>query len=585
MKDNQLFPFERNRYYSGKMLTSSDFQAEQAYFNNKRRFMNSFLYGSGIICGCNVFSLDDLSLMLESGAAIDDYGREIIVDVSAVKKLSAIEGFSEIKGNEALLCMRYQETGIHSVFAVNYEKQGDSYEYNRIREGYELFLKDDAEMEEGFRLESDFFLQRTLYEDRDFCVELTMPAAVCKGMSARVDIKLKKLSEDRKPISWSGIIQMPFFVEEYGKHELQINFHKVCLEKGQWEEKNYWIWVDRADGDETNMVFRDEMGNQTFRVRLRDAEPHDLVTKQIAGISLEMLSLEEKKDYVPLARLKLMRTDSAYIIEEIIEEGIKRYISAPGWEEKRREYNAYFRKEHHQKYRVQGKEIGQEKESAQIMGHYHTPLTAAGKVEIPIGADARKGDICYSGEIMHGLGRGDVYVALGYESCENDSVSETNMRSTIYGSVNLFDKRAGMGQIETAVKVMKDKGSFIAAAKLLKHVDSLVLTFRWTAVLFPPSGGEDASYQEYGNKGIAPETPTVILQPKESWYFQVKFSHMEPCSVVYELTEEGSGEITPEGVYTAPGREGVYEIRICCADIPAICTYAYAIVRSSKEQG
>ncbi len=49
MSDNQLFPFERNRYYAGKMLTSADFTAEQDYFNNKRKFLNQILFGYGII--------------------------------------------------------------------------------------------------------------------------------------------------------------------------------------------------------------------------------------------------------------------------------------------------------------------------------------------------------------------------------------------------------------------------------------------------------------------------------------------------------------------------------------------------------
>ena len=67
MNNTKLYPFERNRYYSGKMLTSSDFQAEQTYFNNKRRFINSLMYGSGVVCGFGVFSLDDLSVLIESG--------------------------------------------------------------------------------------------------------------------------------------------------------------------------------------------------------------------------------------------------------------------------------------------------------------------------------------------------------------------------------------------------------------------------------------------------------------------------------------------------------------------------------------
>ena len=97
MKKMQLLPFERNRYYAGKMLTSTDFTAEQLYMNNKRHFMNNVMYGSGIVCGLNVFSLDDLSILVESGVAIDDLGQEIVVDSSIVRKLSVIEGYEDLK--------------------------------------------------------------------------------------------------------------------------------------------------------------------------------------------------------------------------------------------------------------------------------------------------------------------------------------------------------------------------------------------------------------------------------------------------------------------------------------------------------
>ena len=43
------------------------------------------------------------------------------------------------------------------------------------------------------------------------------------------------------------------------------------------------------------------------------------------------------------------------------------------------------------------------------------PEVATGILEIPLGDTAKKGDICYSGEIMHGLGKGNVYVDIGYE--------------------------------------------------------------------------------------------------------------------------------------------------------------------------
>ena len=85
MGNNQLLPFERNRYYVGKLLTSADFQAEQSYGNHKRRFLNEMMFGSGILCGLGVYSLDDLSIMVDSGVAMDGCGREIAVESSVVR--------------------------------------------------------------------------------------------------------------------------------------------------------------------------------------------------------------------------------------------------------------------------------------------------------------------------------------------------------------------------------------------------------------------------------------------------------------------------------------------------------------------
>ena len=85
MESNQLLPFERNRYYVGKLLTSADFQAEQTYNSHKRRFLNEMMFGSGIVCGLGVYSLDDLSIMVDSGVAMDGCGREIALENPAVQ--------------------------------------------------------------------------------------------------------------------------------------------------------------------------------------------------------------------------------------------------------------------------------------------------------------------------------------------------------------------------------------------------------------------------------------------------------------------------------------------------------------------
>ena len=204
---------------------------------------------------------------------------------------------------------------------------------------------------------------------------------------------------------------------------------------------------------------------------------------------------------------------------------------------------------------------------------------ATGILEIPLGDTARKGDICYSGEIMHGLGKGNVYVDIGYEYISEDAALGANAKSTVYGNPDLFRDGANLAvDAETAVKVLNDKGSFVVAVKLLQNVDYLVLSYRWVAIKFP-AGNDLGIPEDMEGKSIAAETPTVVMGTKESHYFGVKYNHMDSCSIVYELTEPGSGEISSDGIYTSPAKEGVYEILIYCADYPSICTYAYAIVK------
>ncbi|MGN1230898.1 MAG: hypothetical protein ACI4TP_03275, partial [Anaerotignum sp.] len=212
MNSNPLFPFERNRYYAGKMLTSADFAAEQEYVNDKRRFLNHLMFGFGIVCGCNVYSLDDLSIFVESGLAIDRLGREIVVDTSVVKKLSAIPGFDTVESNQVTLCLKYKEEQVHPVYSVKRQGTSSEYEYNRIQEGYELFLMDTAEARNFFEMESEFLTRDVLYQDKDYEVQLVMPATVCRNRYAKVQLKVTKISAADVPFSFEGKLQTPSFL-------------------------------------------------------------------------------------------------------------------------------------------------------------------------------------------------------------------------------------------------------------------------------------------------------------------------------------------------------------------------------------
>jgi len=164
----------------------------------------------------------------------------------------------------------------------------------------------------------------------------------------------------------------------------------------------------------------------------------------------------------------------------------------------------------------------------------------------------------------------------------DDPTIGSSAKSTVYGNPMLFRSESNPDvDAETAVRVLNDKGSFVVAARLLRNVDYLVLTYRWVAVRFP--AGDDIDVDEdYFDKSISADTPTVVMGTKENHYFGVRFNNMKKCSITYELTTAGSGEISSDGIYTSPAKEGVYEIRIYCTDMPVICTYAYAIVKKNQ---
>ncbi len=591
MSSNQFFPFERNRYYAGKMLTSADFMAEQKYFLDKQRFLSTQMYGSGIVCGLGVVSLDDLSILVESGVAIDGLGREIVIENSVVKKLSAVDGFDSLSTNQVTLCLRYNEKPAHTVYAALHNDSDKEYEYNRITEGYELYLIDTDQLAPDFAIENEFIVHETLLSSKNYQVEVVIPGTVCKGKNVKLIVRITKHTAADVSLDYHGVLQVPGFETQAGEHEITVDIKDIHLAKEEVCEKEYWLRVIDSDAAETNVILQSGSaegsedganvtvnGNFSMKILLENTTPLELVTRMLGRFSLEMQSIGETVDFLKLAELSLVRTDSAYVIEEVKEKNVKKYIPTPAKELERGSFLDYFEKSVDIRSSLSSEIPSPAAQIPTVV--QHGIEYASGFVEIPLGTGARQGDICFSGEIVHGLGKGNVYVEVGYEFLSEDKSLGANARSTIYGNARLFD-HAGTTKADTAVKVNNDKGSFVVAAQLLEDADLLVLTYRWVAIRFP--SGTDIRETKVGkNQSISAESPTFIMGPRENHYFGVIYHNMEPASISYELTEPGSGEISADGIYTAPSKEGVYEIRIYCTDLPLISTYAYAIVKKKN---
>ncbi len=71
--------FKRPNCFSGRLLTSEDFELEQRYFREKFKLHNRSLHGFGIVSGLNV-TVDSGKIVIEPGLALDCEGNELVID-------------------------------------------------------------------------------------------------------------------------------------------------------------------------------------------------------------------------------------------------------------------------------------------------------------------------------------------------------------------------------------------------------------------------------------------------------------------------------------------------------------------------
>jgi hypothetical protein len=317
-----------------------------------------------------------------------------------------------------------------------------------------------------------------------------------------------------------------------------------------------------------------------------DEPPEYIVERELAKISLEARTLTISQDYIKLAEITIEHSSSTSIISSVRESGVKYYIPITAHEARRREYSAWFSDA------PEAHESRLERADTQAAPYVmpHEPIYATGVCEIPLGVDDKKGEIYYSGEVVHGLGSGDVHVSVGFEYLATDEKLGKPAKNTIYGNPALFeDRESVVPQAELAVRVMGERGSFIVASRLKKNTNAVVLLVRWTAVKLPTGEERNMLTQLASDASISPIQPTIVVALNESRFIDVRFKNMAPCALEYELTEKNSGTITSDGIYTASNKEGVHEIHIYSAENPFISTYVYVVVKKdegeNKEKG
>ena len=342
------------------------------------------------------------------------------------------------------------------------------------------------------------------------------------------------------------------------------------MHSGETKTFEYWVTVGSetplktiisVDNNTVNIVSGEEITNSIEKFSLSteivEQDEYDIVSREIGKISLENRNYMEGSELIRIAKINLIRTDSLFIIGGIEDKTAKKYIRTNANEKMTKDFLAYFKKTE-----AYGNSSGNNPQHMQLdftnlFREQNNKNYSTGILEVPLDVKQKIGDVVYSDEIVHGLGKGNVYVDVGLEYITEDKTINKVTEHVVYGDSSLFESQdMPFSDITTAVKVMPDKGSFIVAVKLLKETDLVLLKFRWNAIKFTGNDKLD-SLELLADMKIVAETPTVVLGTKESHFFKVKFHNMAPCSLNYQLTEENSGEITSDGIYTAPAKEGV----------------------------
>jgi hypothetical protein len=129
--------FSRNRYFQGRLLSASDFEAEQTYLRDKQRFRNLHMLGIGVVAGLSVTTSNHGTFVsVTPGYAIDNLGREICVP-------SPIECALPSTGTRLRVDISYVEIDSEpttSALSPDPFSPDDPAEYTSVREGFELTL-------------------------------------------------------------------------------------------------------------------------------------------------------------------------------------------------------------------------------------------------------------------------------------------------------------------------------------------------------------------------------------------------------------------------------------------------------------
>ena len=589
MSNANFFPFERNRYFYGKLLTVRDFEVEQRYHCTKRELLNRLVHGAGVVCGLGVTASDESTLMIESGMALDYQGREIIVPEPLFRKLQMLEGQETLAGRpDAYLCLAYAEEDVEPVNATGTEV-GSQRQFDLTREGFRLFLTTEPPAYQRLLETAGRENVSVLYQSDELLLVLSVPAELCAGEEFQVQVLVVK-NEKTPPVQFSLEGENTFAESDNGRVRLAWRESR--------EEKRCVYTVEfplraKAMSDVDSRLFPEgcelnvELGSHHYKNYLEVPAAVHLCGDQEAcrqrRMRMDDLSRHLRGRELPLylAKLELIHSAGGVFVGSVTSlpfgQMMKRESAAGGGSAGELTVTTSVRSlEYWQKPDV--KAVYQPSAGALHLDfgipspEQYDYAVAHGTVDLTMPGGIRVNSRVFSQEIAHGLGAGAVDVRLSVEFQDKEETALLCGNSEVFKSKNI---KIAPPWVEAAAVVYPERGTMRIGLWLHDTVEGNLVRVHYFAQK-PERDTSRLLSQRRVSLTVTPEFSR--LGCREKLQFQADVVGCEDKSVTWSVKEENGGAIDRNGLYQAPELPGTYEITAVSGADGSVAASAFVIV-------
>ncbi|MCH5195984.1 MAG: hypothetical protein J1F28_04685 [Oscillospiraceae bacterium] len=553
MTEDELKSLERNRFFYGKLLTAEDFIAEQNYFNTKMRLLNRLLFGSGVIAGLGVVKTDELSVAIDSGIALDCAGREIIVPEPIIVKINELDGYDGfIRENtdytRAYLCIEYNETRtqpIHSIAMSALDDENNGPEYNRITEGFSLYITANAPETNPCECENRALVRKTVISDT-VDASVVFPRTVRAGEEFILETNIASGRADNS-VELEFDLKLEALTAEDGSKTVHVMYKKHNADREN-ESVRTILKADMSFADKGIIKIENikaSCNNVQFSASAVYAETEIAEDSGFSVINRLRGKNDQHSFGLYLARLELYVSPQYYILESVKKLPFSQSIPSVA------ELRAFQLRSEFVRTRCSNNVENPVQPSVQ-------PLVNSGYIRVEIPEKAKKGQVFHSVYMPHGLGTGAVFI--------NTGISDES--GIVFENSSVVNESFSYG-----VSVNKETGMFSVSVKLNRDHEKDTLNFCWFATRLP-------------EKTVLRKIEIYPSVRYAGRYETVQFTVSHPDGGIWRngelewnVTPDDGGNITQSGVFTAFDKPGFYEISVRSAAEPDLTASAFLVVK------